>query len=146
MQNQTQAETIRRVIVEWLIQNRTMIISSGIIYDLLRGIGIKQNTEQIVDRIQEIVPELKMVEERRVGTDEAGYVIRTYIFVWQDVDEVTLKAIQLVAKSLNTIYDSDVRKEVIAGVIYHAVGSSDYIDYSYLYWYINKLREIYNIE
>jgi len=141
--NQNQlAQRIRRAVADWIIQQKEITISSGILYDILRSVGIKQNTEDVLSRIHEIVPELKIIDELHYGKD----VIRIYVFLWTDIDDVTRRALQLVSRALNTMFDREAKREVMAHIIYHAINSSDEVYDGYIDWYISKLRKLYITE
>jgi len=136
-------EVVAREVARYVLTRPAMVISYGELYDLLRGIGIKQNTEEWLEKITEIVPGLKMIKEWHRDPP-----VRWYMLLPFDLDDSAVEKIAFAAKiAYDVVGPSNITLlyELIAKAIYDAVGSKDPVDRSYAKWYWDNIARIYGL-
>jgi len=137
-------EVITREVVRYVLTRPALILSYGELYDLLRGIGIKANTEEWLEKITEIVPGLRMIKE---WSREPP--VRWYMLLPFDLDDAAVEKIALVAKvAYDVVWPSNVTllHEIIAKAVHEVVGAKELVDRSYARWYWEVVKKAYGVE
>jgi len=136
-------EVITREVVRYVLTRPALILSYGELYDILRSIGIKANTEEWLERITEIVSGLRLLKEWHKNPP-----VRWYMLLPFDLDDGAVEKIAFVAKvAYDVVWPSNVTllQEIIAKAVYEAVGAKEPVDRSYARWYWETIRKAYGV-